>query len=406
MSLDLHMLFKIDSKQINLLKQSFSIELTNILDYWKNHTIDKIYGGFLGKIDENNNVVQFAAKGSVLNARILWSFSASYNLNHNATDLEIAKRCYDYFINHFVDHENGGVYWTVDYEGRPLDTKKQIYALSFSIYGLSEYYKATSDEKALILAKSLYADIEKYSYDSTWGGYFEAFAENWTQIEDLRLSDKDANEKKTMNTHLHILEAYTNLYKIWPDTGLKKQIIDLIAVFNRHIINDEGHLNLFFDEFWKSKSDVVSYGHDIEASWLLLEAAVVLNDDELISETQSTAIKIADASLKGVKTGTMIYEFNPGQNHYNNEKHWWVQAEALVGFFNAWELTQNQGYLDVFLNIWNYIQEFIIDQKNGEWFWGRNHDGSIMLGEDKAGLWKCPYHNSRACIELLKRLDH
>jgi mannobiose 2-epimerase len=139
---------------------------------------------------------------------------------------------------------------------------------------------------------------------------------------------------------------------------------------------------------------------------LLLEASVVLNDDELISKTQSTAIKIADASLKGVKAGAMIYEFNPGQNHYNSEKHWWVQAEALIGFFNAWELTQNQNYLDIFLNIWNYIQEFIIDQKNGEWFWGRNQDGSIMLGEDKAGLWKCPYHNSRACIELLKRLDH
>jgi mannobiose 2-epimerase len=395
-----------DLKQINLLKQSFSLELTNILNYWRDHAIDEIYGGFSGKIDEYDKVIPFAAKGSVLNARILWSFSASYNLNHNLGDLTIATYCYDYFINHFIDKEQGGVYWTVDYEGKPLDTKKQIYALSFSIYALSEYYKAANDEKALMLAQELYADIEKYSYDTVLEGYFEAFANDWTQIEDLRLSDKDANEKKTMNTHLHILEAYTNLYKVWPDEGLRKQIIKLITVFNEHIINNEGHLNLFFDEFWNSKSNVISYGHDIEASWLLLEAAIAINDDELISVIKSASIKIANASLKGVKAGSMIYEFNPKQNHYNNERHWWVQAEALVGFYNAWELTQQQDFLDVFLNIWSYTQEFIIDKKNGEWFWGRNEDGSIMQGEDKAGLWKCPYHNSRACIELLRRLDH
>jgi len=385
---------------------SFEKELESIFDFWITFTPDEKNGGFYGKIDHDNKVYHEAPKGSVLNARILWSFSAAYNLTQNPTYLKLAKQSFAYIDAFFIDKIYSGVYWTVDFQGRPLDTKKQIYALSFTIYGLAEYYKACQDGRALELAKQLFIAIEKYSFDPEKGGYLEAFAQNWDELPDLRLSAKDANEKKTMNTHLHILEAYTNLYRIWPDELLEKQIRRLIHNFLEYMIDPKTHrLILFLDENWQPKSDTVSYGHDIEASWLLLEAAEVLNDEMLLLQVKKECVAMARAAASGLDAdGSMYYEYEPQHQHLSKDRHWWVQAEAMVGFLNAWQLTGEQHFFDQFESVWKYIQKHIIDKENGEWVWGIRDDQTLMPGEDKAGLWKCPYHNSRALIEVIHRL--
>lgn len=386
------------------LASAFRQELKDILDYWKTHTVDTEHGGFYGQLTNRNQVVKDAVKSAVLNARILWSFSAGYRIEKDTAWLQLADRSYAYIRRYFLDPAFGGVYWSVDSTGAPADTKKQIYAIAFTIYGLTEYYLARPGGETLALAQQLYNTIETYSYDAQYGGYWEAFARDWQPIADLRLSGKDANEKKTMNTHLHVLEAYTNLYRIWKDKSLAEKIRRLIANFTRHIVDSRTrHLHLFFGESWERKSNIVSYGHDIEASWLLMEAAEVLEDKTLIGEIQKLAVDIARASEEGLNTdGSMNYEMDG--THLIGQRHWWVQAEAMVGFLNAWQLTGDTGFYKKFLGVWEYVRTSIIDKEEGEWFWGRTADGSVMEGEDKVGFWKCPYHNSRSCIEVMHRL--
>ncbi|KQS37169.1 N-acyl-D-glucosamine 2-epimerase [Pedobacter sp. Leaf194] len=389
------------------LTSEFEAELKSIFTYWETYTVDNINGGFFGAIDHNNIIIENAPKGAVLNARILWSFSAGYNFNQDLNYLKLAERSFNYLCDHFIDKEMGGVYWSLDAFGKPLDTKKQIYAISFAIYGLTEFYKASKHQQALRMAISLFNDIEKHSFDLENGGYLEALTRDWKDIEDLRLSDKDANEKKTMNTHLHILEAYTNLYRHWSDEQLKSKIINLLQLFDQHILNQRTkHLILFFDVKWKSDYDIISYGHDIEASWLMLEAAQIIGEQKLIHQFEQLALEIANAAIDGIdQTGSMIYELDLLENKKVSEKHWWVQAEAMVGFLNAFQISKDQKFLNSFLSIWDFTKRYIIDYENGEWFWGINKDLSLMQGEDKAGFWKCPYHNSRACIEVITRLE-
>lgn len=382
---------------------AFQRELDNILSYWARRAVDEKDGGFYGRLDGHDAVVAGAPKGAVLNARILWTFSAACNHRPDAAYLALARRAFDYIRQYFIDDEFGGVYWLVDAHGQPLDTKKQAYALSFAIYGLAEYYRASGDETALELAKAQYRTVEAHCFDAARGGYLEALTRNWQPLADLRLSAKDANEKKTMNTHLHVLEAYANLYRAWPDAGLAGQIRGLLGVFEAHIIDPETHhLRLFFDEDWRSKSDIVSYGHDIEAAWLLLEAAEVLHDEALTARFRALALPMAAAAAEGLDAdGGLNYELEPG--HLIRDKHWWVQAEALVGFLNAYQLGGGQHFLDKFAGVWAFTQAHILDRVGGEWVWGVEADHRLMPGQDKAGPWKCPYHNGRACLEILRR---
>lgn len=390
-----------------LFKNELQHELHNVLHYWMQYTIDEVHGGFCGKVDNDNKCYSDAQKGCVLNARILWTFSAAFNLTHEPQYAPVATRAFEYIQNYFVDNLYGGVYWSVTNRGEPLDTKKQIYALAFVIYACSEYYRMQQWPPAKKLAIQLYELIQRYSYDSKKGGYFEAFARDWQPLADLRLSNKDANEKKTMNTHLHILEAYSSLYGIWPDAQLAQAITLLLNNFDDHIIHKQaGHLHLFFDENWEVKSDTVSYGHDIEASWLLVEAAETIGNDSLIKKMKAHALKMADAVTRGIDTdGGLWYEYEPSHRKLIKEKHWWPQAEALVGYFNAWQISGNDKYLQYVFNNWAFIKQYIRDNKNGEWFWGVSEDHSVMPDQDKAGFWKCPYHNGRACMELVKRLS-
>jgi len=387
-------------------KAAMQKELTSILGFWMTNTVDDTNGGFTGQIDYNNKTVTTAPKGAVLNARILWSFAAAYNTTGNVEYLDYCERAYQYIINNFFDTANGGVYWTVDYKGKPLDTKKQVYAQAFTVYALSEFYKSVQRPEIIQQAINLYGIIIKYSHDKINGGYIEAFTKDWKPIEDLRLSSKDSNEKKTMNTHLHVLEAFTNLYGIWPNPGLNEKIRELLQDFSRYIINPEtGSQYLYMNENWQPKSQTISYGHDIETSWLLQEAASAINNEDLLQKIKNIAVMMATAAARGIdEDGGMWYEYEPEENFLIKEKHMWPQAEAMVGFFNAWQNTGDDTFLNQSFASWQFVLAHIHDKKNGEWFWGVTENYTPME-KDKVGIWKCPYHNTRACIEIIRRVD-
>jgi mannobiose 2-epimerase len=393
------------SLQRKLLKSELTSELDSILKYWSEHTVDEQNGGFAGQIDFNDQRIENAEKGSVLNARILWTFSASYQTTKNENHKKLAERAFEFLSAYFYDTKFGGLFWSINEDKTPKDTKNQIYALAFAIYGLSEYYVISKNEKVLEIAKNLYLKIQEHSYDPVNKGYFEAFTRDWQPIEDLRLSAKDANEKKTMNTHLHIIEGYVNLYKVWKDEKLLEDIIELLETIEKYFINTEtGHLRLFFNENWIEKPDVVSYGHDIEAAWLLQQCAEISGNEKLIENYKKYAVQIAEVTKEGLDSdGGLWYEFDPEKNKLIAEKHWWPQAEALIGFYNAYQLTGKEEYLDIVYKNWKFIKKHILDQKNGEWVWGIFDDYSLMQ-KDKAGFWKCPYHNGRACLELIQRI--
>ena len=381
-------------------------ELEAILNYWAKFTPDQQQGGFYGKIDNQNFPDLTAPVGLVMCSRILWAFSAGTATTGNSRHREMADRAFQFISDHFTDNKYGGVYWSVKPGGAVLDTKKQLYGQAFCIYGLSEYFRLTADQQALEKAIGLYHCIEQYGFDKEKNGYIEAFARDWTELSDLRLSAKDNNERKTMNTHLHVIEAYGNLYSVWPDPLLKERIVNLLGLFDRYFIDHTHfHLRLFFDDDWVSRSALQSFGHDIEAAWLLLQCAAIIAEEELISHFRKLAVRITDAAAEGRDTdGGLWYEFEPAENTLIREKHSWPQAEALIGFYNAWQLTGEKKYYQHCMDTWAFIRQYIWDHANGEWFWGVFDDYSIMP-EDKAGFWKCPYHNSRAMLELMKRIN-
>ncbi|MEO8766672.1 MAG: AGE family epimerase/isomerase [Ginsengibacter sp.] len=393
-------------QQLSQFRNELQEELSRILDFWQQYTPDTEFGGFYGKLDNLNTICPAAPKGSVLNSRILWAFSAAYNLTGNEEYHQTAQTAFDYIIEHFIDKKYGGVYWSVDHKGDPCDTKKQIYALAFAIYGLAEYYKSTNTDRAKEMAIELYHLIVEHSYDVINGGYMEALSRDWRGTEDLRLSEKDANEKKSMNTHLHALEGFTNLYRVWPNEDLYKRIIELITIFLDHIIDKKSsHLGLFFDEGWTLRSNIVSYGHDIEAAWLIAESAEITGDSRIIGQVETQSINLANAAAEGLDNdGGLWYEYDADKSHLVKEKHSWPQAEAMIGFFNAWQITGDKSYFERSLESWQFVKAHILDALNGEWFWGVTETYAVM-DEDKVGIWKCPYHNSRACIELIRRIN-
>lgn len=391
---------------INQLRNEMRSELeNNILPFWMNKMEDNEEGGFYGQITGEDELKPEASKGAILNARILWTFSSAYRLLKKPEYLETATRAKRYLIDRFYDPQYGGIYWELDYKGNPLDTKKQIYAIGFAIYGLSEYARATGDEEALAYAQQLFDVIEQHSFDSEQNGYVEALTRDWQPIEDMRLSDKDENEKKTMNTHLHILEPYTNLYRVWKDEQLERQLRNLIEVFITRILDPQtGHLNLFFEEDWTNKYHIVSYGHDIEASWLIHEAALVLGDPEVLKRIEPIIIRIAQAADEGLNPdGSMIYENFLDKQKIDRELHWWVQAENVVGHINLYQHFGDTEALDTAARCWEFIKTKLIDREQGEWHWSLLPDGTVNRRDDKAGFWKCPYHNGRMCMEVIER---
>ena len=348
--------------------------------------------------------------GAILNARILWTFSAAARVTGVGEYAEAARHAYGYILEHFVDREFGGTYWSLDAQGNPLDPKKQFYAIGFMIYGLTEYYRLTGDNEALERAVELFDIIETHSRDRVKGGYVEATQRDWTPIEDMRLSEHDANASKTMNTHLHIIEGYTNLLRTLKEKAPSHPRIGdvdeatryLLRLFLDRIENPRTHhLTLFFDGDWNELPGAESYGHDIEASWLLLETAQVIGDEALTAETLRHSWHIAMAGLQGrCYDGSMVYERHPAGN-YDNDKHWWVQAENVIGQLYLARFHGMPEYIGKAYETWRYIADNLVDPEEGEWYWSRRADGSINRTDDKAGFWKCPYHNSRMCLEAM-----
>jgi mannobiose 2-epimerase len=224
---------------------------------------------------------------------------------------------------------------------------------------------------------------------------------------DMRLSEKDLNEKKSMNTHLHLLEAYTNLYQVWNNLLLKQQLENLITLFSNIIIDkNDHHQILFFDNEWNSKSSLISYGHDIETSWLLHEAALISGNQELIKQITGRCIQMTQMVKDGLSPkGALHYENDRKGKHRENEIEWWAQAEAIVVFLNAYVLTKDSSFLGIAAGVTRFIEKFVVDKKNGEWFFRVTEDGVPIPDHEKAGFWKCPYHNSRACLEIMHRID-
>ena len=378
----------------------------NILSFWFNNMQDQEHGGFYGRIDGHGVLHAEADKGAILNARILWTFSAAYRVLGKKEYLQMATRAKDYFLQHFIDKEYGGVYWSVDYKGNPVDTKKQFYAIGFAVYGLSEYARATGDQQALNEAVKLYRCIEQHALDHEYNGYVEAMTRDWQPIDDMRLSEKDANYPKSQNTHLHIIEPYANLYRVWPSKELEQSLRNIIGIFMYRILNrDTHHLDLFFENDWtRDAGRLESYGHDIECSWVMHEAALVLGDKDMLGQMEEVVKMVAKASEKGINPdGSMVHEANVDTGYIDDDPQWWVQAEAVVGFVNLYQHCGDASALDKALHCWQYIKENLIDWEHGEWYWSRRKDGTLNLDEDKAGFWKCPYHNGRMCLELIER---
>ena len=379
----------------------------NILAYWL-RLRDTKHGGFYGQVTGDEILVPDAPRGAILNARILWTFSSAYRVlshqpsavsNQISDYLDAAQEAKRYIEAHFIDKEHGGCYWSVTAEGEPLDTHKQFYALAFMLYAFSEYVRATGDETARPIAESFFRVLEQYGRDRQYGGYVEAASRDWQPLTDMRLSDKDENTVKSQNTNLHVLEAYTNYYRIAPTSEVREALLSLINTMQERVILPSGHLGLFFDEQWQPTSAQFSAGHDIECSWLLNEAADVLGID-----CDERVRRLAEAAQEDLHDDGSI-----------GERTWWEEAEAVVGFVNMWQhildkrqktkdKSRAEEYWRLAERTYGYILDKLIDKEHGEWFWEILPDGTPNCKEDKAGFWKCPYHNSRMCLELIERL--
>jgi len=385
----------------------------NILPFWQ-RTADNEYGGYYGEVDFYGKINKTADKGGILNSRILWTFSAAYNLFKDDVYKTYAAQARSFLTSAFLDHEYGGIYWLVDYTGKPLQTRKQFYNLAFAVYALSEHFLATGTQSSLDLAMSVFETLEKYGFDPVQGGYIEACARDWSGIDDFRLSEKDLNCPKSMNTNLHVLEAYTALVRanekvLASDKAqrVKEALKALLRLTLEKIVSRNWHFDLFFDMDWNPLSKDVSWGHDIEGSWLLYEAALAAGDDNLVSQTKIAALAIADAVHSAAidhKNGGLLSGCDGAGNIYP-KKEWWPQAEAVVGFYNAYELSGEQKYFDAANDIWEYIKVHFMDKANGEWHNELSFDNVPDKNLPKAGFWKCPYHNARACFEIIRRSD-
>ncbi len=392
---------------IENLKNEVSSNLTgNLLSWWSAKTVDNVNGGFYGRVNGRDSVIADADKGGIMNARILWTYSSAYRITKDTSYLRLATRAKDYILEYFIDKEYGGAYFSITAKGEPRNTLKQTYTNAFFIYGLSEYARATGDQEALEAAKSIFELFERNVLDREANGYFEVFSRDWKRVRERMIGESSDKDEKTMNTSLHLMEAYACLYRVWPDPRMEERLRNMVEIFLDKIIDKNTyHLINFMDRNWNRTSEVDSYGHDIEASWLLHEAASLLNDEKLLKRVEETSIKMAETVEEAIQPdGSLVYEKDLATGHVNTNRSWWAQVETIVGYFNAWEISGNEKFLDYSINCWNYTRDHLVDHKNGGWFTNANENGVVGRG-DKAGHWVAPYHNGRMCMEIIERVE-
>lgn len=404
MLITIHLMFFFPTKAQSVLSKMLHDEITedlknNILLFWEKYSVDPT-GGFYGSLSRNGNPIINASKGVVLNARILWTYSTAYRMYGDSTYCALADRAQRYFIDYFIDSQYGGVYWEINAGGTPLNTHKHAYGCSFAIYGLSEHFRATGNIKSLEKAIDIYIDIENKIKDPINDGYIESFTREWNISEKQGFGGNNESTK-TMNTHIHILEAYTSLYRVWRDNILRERLVRIIdLIITKFYDSNTHHLICYCDSDWNNLDDIDSYGHDIETSWLLIEAAEVLGDSLIFETCKKVSLELVNISLKeGVNSmGAMMNERN--NNTIHKHVSWWCQAETIVGCIHAWKLTNKYFYLDSAFRTWEFIKYQMIDKDYGEWFRTILEDGTPCYNEPKASMWNCPYHNSRMGFEI------
>ena len=395
--------------ELRRLRAELERELTGrILPYWMTRAADERNGGYVGLITADDDARhEDAPKGAIVHARIVWTFAAASRVLGDCAYRQAADRAVAFFRARFLDRAYGGVYWMVNADGTVRDARKHVYAQAFAIYALSEHYRATGDEASLEQARDIFRLVERHAHDAAHRGYQEAFGRDWVLLDDVRLSDEDADERKSMNTHLHLLEAYTNLYRVWPDELVERRLAELLDLFLGPIVDaDGGHVVQFFDEDWTRKSRAVSYGHDIETSWLLLEAADALEDAALRARVRRVALRVAEQTLAEGFDRRHGGLFNAGgpDGVADTDKEWWPQAEAIVGFVSAYQEGGGEPFLRAAGATWDFVKAHVLDAERGEWRRRVARDGTPRPGREKVGPWKCPYHNGRACLELITRV--
>ena len=379
----------------------------HIVPFWTGPALDHEQGGWLAWMSNELRVDRSQPKGLIVNSRILWAFSAIHRFRPDPLYRQMADRAFDFVMNRFWDEQYGGAFWRLDGDGRVLDASKKTYGQAFYIYALAEYHQAFGAPAALKRAVELFDLLERHAHDAQHGGYWEVRSRDWSEVADSRLSEKDLNEKKSMNNHLHVLEGFTNLYRAGRDPRVEQRLREVAALFEQRILDPQtGHLHHFFDEQWRVRSDTYTFGHDIEASWLLCEAAEALGEATLLQQARKVALRMAEVVLKeGLDIdGGLCYEGKAGKV-IDRRKECWPQAEAVIGFLNAFQLSADAKYLEAARRVWNYIEDHLVDRVHGEWFWRINADGRPDPDLPKVSEWKGPYHGSRACLETLHRLS-
>ena len=379
----------------------------NILPFWIERVVDRESGGFLGSLTNDLVADRSVERGALLTSRILWTYSAAYSQLRDPAHLAMAEYAYDDLMTRFHDPEHGGFWWSIDASGSVRSDRKQVYGQAFAIYALAEYHAATGRREPLDCAAAVFGLMEAHARDLRNGGYLEAFGRGWEPISDVRLSAVDLNAPKSQNTHLHIMEAYANLLRVWPDPILRRTLAELVEVMLARILDPAtGHLGLFFSEDWKPQSEAISYGHDIEAAWLLARSADVLGDPALIARIGPLATMIAERTLaEGVDVDGGVFNAGAPGGPTDTNKEWWPQTEAVVGFLDAYRRSGRDRFLRAALRAWDFIEMRLVDRERGEWFRGVTKEGRVLERELKVSFWKCPYHNGRCGLEALARLD-
>jgi mannobiose 2-epimerase len=378
----------------------------NILPFWIAQAVNRPAGTFHGALTNALVVDPAAERGALLSSRILWTYARAFRQYGDAGYRQMADLAYADLMARYHDAPHDGFFWSIDAAGGVLRDRKQVYGQAFAIYALSEHHAATGASDPLARAIAVFRLLEQHARDRVDGGYFEAFSRDWTPIADMRLSDADQNDPKSQNTMLHVMEAYTRLLTVWPDRVLKSALRELVEVMLTRILDLRTmHLGLFFTRDWQPTSRKISYGHDIEAAWLLTRAAAVLDDPILTRRVRYVALKIADVTLaEGTDTDGAIFNMGDPTGIIDDTREWWPQAEAVVGFIDAWQLSGDPRYLAAAAKTWDFIERNLIDRQHGEWFRGVTKAGAVIQSFEKVGFWKCPYHNGRMGLELAARL--